>query len=79
MLLPMLPSTISPREVDVLTGVVCGRTNEEIAAWLTISPRTVQTHVRNLMAKTDTRNRTHLAVTAIVLGLVPIPRLTALE
>lgn len=74
-----LVTTPSRREAQVLAAVVRGRTNEEIAAMLCISPRTVQTHVRNLMEKTGSRNRTHLAVRAIALGLVVLPSLADLD
>lgn len=70
---------ISPREGEVLASVVRGRTNDEIAARLCVSSRTVQTHVRNLMTKTETRNRTHLVIVAIRLGLLPLPGLDELR
>lgn len=77
--IPPPPPSVSSRELDVLAEVVRGRTNEEIAARLVISPRTVQTHVRNLMEKTDSRNRTQLAVKAVRLRLTPLPRLDELR
>lgn len=78
-MIPPPPPPVSSRELDVLAELVRGRTNEEIAALLVISPRTVQTHVRNLMEKTGSRNRTQLAVKAIRLRLAPLPRLDDLR
>ena len=42
---------LSPREVDVLRLAAEGRTNEEIAAALTLSVRTVERHLSNTYAK----------------------------
>jgi pimeloyl-ACP methyl ester carboxylesterase/DNA-binding CsgD family transcriptional regulator len=42
---------LSPREVDVLRLAAEGRTNEEIAAALTLSARTVERHLSNTYAK----------------------------
>lgn len=66
---------LSARERQVLHDVVRGRTNDEIAARLGISHRTVQTHLRNLMAKTDTQNRTQLAMKCVLLRLTSLPTL----
>lgn len=57
----------------MLEALVRGLTNNEIADRLHVSPRTVQAHIRNLMEKTGTRSRTHLAVKALAAGLVKLP------
>src|ERR1700741_350088 len=44
-------STLSPREKDVLTGLIQGRANKQIAFDLGISPRTVEIYRANLMNK----------------------------
>ncbi len=62
---------LSPREIDVVTLVVAGRTNREIAAALNRSPKTVATQVGSAMRKLGVTSRTALAVTAIDTGLVP--------
>jgi DNA-binding CsgD family transcriptional regulator len=64
-------SALSAREVEVTALVADGMSNEEIAARLYLSPRTVQTHVANAMRKTTTRSRTELAVVALREGLLP--------
>jgi two-component system, LuxR family, response regulator FixJ len=42
---------LSPREIEVLRHLVAGRTSKEIGRELQISPRTVEIHRRNLLAK----------------------------
>lgn len=66
-----LTDRLSVREVEVVQLVAGGGTNEEIADQLVLSPRTIQSHVEHAMRKTETRNRTELAVLAVLEGLVP--------
>ena len=47
-------ATLSERERDVLSLVVSGLTNKEIARALTLSPRTVETHRTHLSEKLQT-------------------------
>lgn len=51
---------VTSREMDVLRLVAEGRTNAEVADRLFLSPRTVETHVGNLLAKTGAPNRSAL-------------------
>ncbi len=55
---PLAP--ITPAERRVLTALRSGGSNRSIAAQLVISPRTVESHVSSLLAKTGCRNRTQL-------------------
>jgi DNA-binding NarL/FixJ family response regulator len=55
---PLAP--ITPAEQRVLDALGSGGSNRAIAAELVISPRTVESHVSNLLAKTGCRNRTQL-------------------
>jgi DNA-binding NarL/FixJ family response regulator len=52
---------LSQRERDVAGLVAGGATNVEVAASLAISPRTVEHHISNILAKLGARNRTELA------------------
>jgi DNA-binding CsgD family transcriptional regulator len=54
-----LPLTDREREIAMLIGE--GLSNREIAARLTISPRTVENHIFKAMAKTGTASRDELA------------------
>jgi DNA-binding NarL/FixJ family response regulator len=69
----LIEQTLTPREREVLALLAHGGTNQSIARELVISPETVQTHVRNLMAKVDERSRLALVTTAIRLGIVDPP------
>ena len=48
---------VTSREMDVFLLVARGFSNAEIAARLFISPKTVETHVANLVAKTGQSGR----------------------
>lgn len=61
---------LSERETEVLYGIAKGRTNAQIAAVLSISPKTVESHRGLLMKKLGVRSTAALLVTAIRLGLV---------
>jgi DNA-binding NarL/FixJ family response regulator len=64
---------LSRRELEVLTLIVAGRSNKEIAAALDISVNTVAVHRANIMDALGLRNAAELVVHAIRHGLVPLP------
>jgi DNA-binding CsgD family transcriptional regulator/RecA/RadA recombinase len=57
---------VTAREMDVLVLVADGLTNRQIAERLFVSPRTVETHVASLLAKTGTASRADLRTLAEV-------------
>ena len=61
---------LSQREIEVLTRVGHGDTNEEIAAALHLSPATARTYVSRILAKLGARDRPELLVIAHTSGLV---------
>ena len=63
-------SELSNRELEVLTLIVEGRTNPEIAAQLYISLSTVKTHIRSIMNKLAVNDRVQAAVVALRKGLI---------
>ena len=62
------PKVLSAREREILTLLRDGRTGEEIAAELVLSPETVRTHVRNACQKLDAKTRVHALAIAIRTG-----------
>ena len=58
------PAGLSARELDVVRLVADGRANKAIAAELHLSVRTVESHVRHVLAKVGLDNRTQLATWA---------------
>lgn len=54
------PETLSGAELKVFWQVIQGFTNKEIANHLFLSPRTVQTHLSNILAKLGLKNRSQL-------------------
>jgi RNA polymerase sigma factor (sigma-70 family) len=52
---------LTPREREILSHVIAGRTYAEIAHALVISEKTVSSHISNLLRKTGTANRVDLA------------------
>ena len=52
--------SLSSRELEMIGLVAEGLTNQEIAAQLTISKRTVDNHVSNVFTKTGSKNRVAL-------------------
>jgi len=62
---PSYPAGLSRREVEVLRLVAAGKGNREIAERLFVSHNTVANHVRSILTKTNTANRTEAATFAV--------------
>jgi len=63
-------AVLSPRERDVLTGLIEGRSNKIIAHDLAISPRTVEIYRANLMTKMGVRSLSEALRVAFAAGLI---------
>lgn len=61
---------LTPRELEVVTAVACGLKNNAIAEQLGVSMETVKTHVGHAMDKLNARDRTQMAVRALLHGLI---------
>jgi LuxR family maltose regulon positive regulatory protein len=61
---------LSSREVEVLTYIADGDTNQEIAQALHLSLFTVKSHARNIYGKLGVKNRTEAVARARLLGLL---------
>jgi DNA-binding CsgD family transcriptional regulator len=58
------------RERQVLRLLASGATDVQIASWLSLSPATVQTHVRNAKAKLGARTRAQAVALALQRGMI---------
>jgi two-component system, LuxR family, response regulator FixJ len=63
-------AALSPREQDVLRGLIEGRANKQIAFDLGISPRTVEIYRANLMNKMQADSLSDLVRMALVAGML---------
>lgn len=63
-------ASLTPRELEVLQLLAEGLTNQQVAERLAVSPRTVKTHVQNLLSKLDTPDRTGAVARGFRLGLI---------
>jgi two-component system, NarL family, response regulator LiaR len=70
--LPPTSDPLTEREVDVLRLVAQGLSNDEIAEKLTLSERTVRTHVTNILGKLHLANRTQAALYALREGIAKL-------
>ncbi|WP_225729796.1 MULTISPECIES: LuxR C-terminal-related transcriptional regulator [unclassified Nocardia] len=62
---------LSRRELDVLSQVALGCSNQEAAQRLSLGPETVKSYLRNAMIKLGAHNRHEAVVLARRLGLLP--------
>jgi DNA-binding CsgD family transcriptional regulator len=60
---------LSPRELEVVSQVIAGRTSRQIGEALCRSPKTVDTQLKSAMRKLGATTRTALAVRAAELGI----------
>jgi branched-chain amino acid transport system substrate-binding protein len=67
------PYDLTSRELDVLTLIAGGLSNQEIASRLFTSPKTVSTHVEHLLHKLSTPTRAGAAAIAAEQGVVRLP------
>lgn len=61
--------SLSPREREVLDGLVAGKANKVIAYDLDISPRTVEIYRAHVMTKTQAKSLSELVRMALVAGV----------
>lgn len=64
------PVLLSEREVEIITLIAEGYTNSQIAELLHLSPHTINTHRKNIMAKLGTKNTAGIVMYAVKTNLV---------
>jgi NarL family two-component system response regulator LiaR len=63
---------LTPRESEVLQGLVDGLSNQELSAALVISEKTVKSHLTSIYRKLDVRDRSQAIVMAVRDGLATV-------
>ena len=61
---------LTPREIEIVSALVAGASNKELAKKFTLSEDTVKHHLTNAFNKTGTSNRLELALFALSHGIV---------
>ena len=67
------PRPVTDRQLEILVNVARGKTNREIGEELGISERTVRNHMRSILQRLSSSDRTHAVVLAIGNGWIAIP------
>lgn len=71
---PMPPAAqlprLTPRETEVLGALAKGLPTKAIGREMSVSPKTVESHIARLLAKLDARNRAQAVSLALDLGLL---------
>jgi DNA-binding NarL/FixJ family response regulator len=67
--------SLSSRERDIVRLLVLGEANKEIADALDITEQTVKSHVKNILAKLQVRDRTEAVTVALRRGIVHLPEI----
>jgi two-component system, NarL family, nitrate/nitrite response regulator NarL len=70
---PQSEVSLTPRERSVVTHLLDGRTNDEIASALGITTRTVEAHMARLFERLNIGSRTELATRALREGWLEVP------
>lgn len=66
---PAVVALLTPRELDIVALLAQGMSNLELADRLVLSEQTVKTHIRNILAKLQLRDRTQVVAFAYQNGL----------
>lgn len=67
---PELAVPLTPREDEILSMLVKGKSNADIAEALFVGPATVKTHVSNILMKLEVKDRIHAVIWAYEHGYV---------
>lgn len=67
-------SSLTQQEIKILSYIVAGLSNKDMAYKLCISESTVKTHVTHILGKLSLKNRTEAGIFAVQNGLISRPR-----
>lgn len=67
------PRRLTDRQLEILVMAARGRTNRRIGEALGVSERTIRNHMRTILRKLTSSDRTQAVVIAIERGWIPIP------
>jgi DNA-binding NarL/FixJ family response regulator len=67
-----LREDLTPREVDVLRLIANGNANKAIANQLSIGEASVKSHVANILAKLDAKDRAHAVTIGLRRGIIEL-------
>ena len=70
---PDIKSSLTKRELEVLSWIATSKTYKEIADELSISEETIRSHAKNILAKLGQPNRAQAVLAAIKAGLIDLP------
>jgi len=65
-------SALTSREIEVLTLIAAGNSNRTIAMSLEINEETAKSHVKNILTKLRTDDRTHAVTLALRRGIIQL-------
>jgi DNA-binding NarL/FixJ family response regulator len=65
-------STLTAREIEVLSLVAAGNSNKRIAAYLSITEDTAKGHLKNILAKLGASDRTRAVTLALKRGIIQL-------
>ena len=69
---PETSTCLTEREMELVSLLVIGKSNKEIAERLFISENTVKYHIRNILQKLGVQNRTEAAAYALKEGIIDL-------
>jgi DNA-binding NarL/FixJ family response regulator len=70
---PTTPRPVTDRQLEILSHAARGQTNRQIGEALGLSERTVRNHMRAILKRTSSSDRTQAVVRAIGNGWIAIP------
>lgn len=68
-----MSNALSPRELEVLQLVAAGRSTDDIAAELVLSPHTVRNHIQRTLRKLGAHSKMEAVSTAVQHGIIDYP------